>query len=177
MPRGAMFHGLSFIPIFVPISTTQICRCSGIGKVATCKIRAIRFTFKPGKIPPLWIFKIRTDKIAATMESQPSNTYDAVGDRNTCETAAIIERPTCYCLCPISNDAITRKRCTRHNQTIANVENIIFPIAFIIVICGMHERTLPNACDAIGNYDAYKTATIECPNPNACDAVGNYDAE
>ena len=60
---------------------------------------------------------------------------------------------------------------------IADIEDVVFPIAFIIVVGGIIERGTPNACDAVGNRDIRQpTATGERRTPNACDAVGNCDA-
>ena len=63
------------------------------------------------------------------------------------------------------------------NQMIADIEDIIFPIDFVIIICSIIERPNPNACDAVRNFNACKAFTIiERPLANACDAIADSDA-
>ena len=59
---------------------------------------------------------------------------------------------------------------------IADIEDAIFPIAFVIVICGIRERSSSNACDTVWKRDTCQTATaIERAIPYARDAVRNHN--
>ena len=68
---------------------------------------------------------------------------------------------------------------------IAEIEDVIHPIAFVIVICSIIERIMicstsehgtPYAHNTIGDRDVCKTsAIIERSTSNTCDAVRNDD--
>ena len=88
LPRGALFHGLSFIPIAIPICICQIfCRCRGVGEIFTCKIRPTRRAYIYGTVPPLGIFKCHACKTAAIRERRIPNACDAVGNRDACNAS------------------------------------------------------------------------------------------
>ena len=88
LPRGALFHGLSFVPITIIICFFQIfCRRCGIGEIFTCKIRPARRAYIYGTVPPLGIFKCHACKTAAIRERRIPNAYDAVGNRDACNAS------------------------------------------------------------------------------------------
>lgn len=88
LPRGALFHGLSFVPIAIPICICQIfCRRCGIGEIFTCKIRPARRAYIYGTVPPLGIFKCHACKILATQERMTPNACGVTGNRNACNAS------------------------------------------------------------------------------------------
>ena len=86
--RGALFHGLSFVPIAIPICICQIfCRRCGIGKITACKIRSVCCAFGLGTIPTLAVFKCHACKILATQERMTPNACGVTGNRNACNAS------------------------------------------------------------------------------------------
>ena len=95
----------------------------------------------------------------------------------TLSGVAIIERIIRNRLCSIPDCICTRKCILRFDQMVAYIEDVIFPITFVVIICSTIERRTPNACDAVGNRDACKAAAmLERIIPNTCDAVWDSDA-
>ena len=138
-------------------------------------------------------------KSAAIIKCSFPNACDAVGNRDASQVVVTLERLIGYCLCTVSNAVCVRKRkrwiC--HDQMIVDIKYAVFPVAFIIRICGVverscidacnvvrygdackaltnHERVPPNTCDVVGNRDAFQAdAILKRPLSNACDAVGD----
>lgn len=88
LPRGALFHGLSFIPIAIPICICQIfCRCRGGGEIFTCKLRPVCCALSLSNMPAFGIFKQHGSKTGAIRERRIPNAYDAVGNRDACNAS------------------------------------------------------------------------------------------
>ena len=114
------------------------------------------------------------------MERIIPNVRDAVGDRDACNGSAILERSICDYLCAVFDRVCTRNA-SRIDQVVSDIEDVIFPVAVVLVICGTTERACRNTCDAVGNRDACNVfAALERPLPNACDGkspVGRGDRD
>src|SRR5699024_7911532 len=93
-------------------------------------------------------------KTAATPECRIPNACHAVRNCDACKTTFAGKCMFGDCLCSVSDAVCTRKSLACFDQMIAQIEDVVFPVAFIIVICSIMKRTIPNAYYAVGNRDS-----------------------
>ena len=116
-------------------------------------------------------------KILAPIKCVDAYACDAVRNGDACKIEATLERQICKRLSSTLAVICARKGITRLNQMIADIEDAIFPICFIIVIYGIIECRISDAGDAVRDRNACKvSATIECITSNAGDAVRDRNA-
>ena len=130
-------------------------------------------------------------KTATTIERPKTDTRYSVWNRDICKTTAIVKRLlTDDCTACNQNgfqssrntSAIVRiRRCTKYVSKIC-VGGAVFGFSYkrnrdALKTTAIIERTIANACNAIGYCDACETtATIKCSLTNACNAIWNRNA-
>ena len=137
--------------------------------------------------------------VSCIVERATANVRHAIGDSNGGKAVAIIERATANVRHGVRNGdggkvvtIVERRICNRlcarfdrketgdgvfcFDQVVADIQHLIFPIAFCVVVSRIIERSTANGGHAVGDGNGGKiVATIECFRTDGCHTARNGD--